>query len=87
MSTPDESAAWVSAGLNPSYEYRERELPPTVTPDLPDYREQELAPTVTPDLLYLRWLCGERASFLTIHVGFDKDGHNVSFQPSALSNQ
>ena len=40
MSTLDESAVWVLTGLNPSYEYRERELPPTATPDLPDYREQ-----------------------------------------------
>ena len=60
MSTLDESAVWVLTGLNPSCEYRERELPPTVTPDLPDYREQELAPTINLNLSKFGGLCQER---------------------------
>jgi len=71
--------------MNPRYGFQQGSTHPAVAGA--NHRKQELAPTVTPDLVHPTALCGEWAFFLTIHFGFDNDGHNVSFQPSAISNQ
>jgi len=71
--------------MNPRYGFQPGSTHPAVAGA--NHREQELAPTATPDLVHPTALCGEWAFFLAIHVGFGKDGQNVCFQPSALSNQ